>query len=84
LTALANLASELLTSSWYLGDEVIRLLVAVLKQTVAPVGDVLIPNACESLAAVQMDVVPSYANEVIASLITLLQKKLHAIMPYFA
>ena len=66
LTALAHLASELLTSSRYLGDEVTRLLVAVLKQTVAPAGDVLILNACESLAAVQMVVVPSYANEVIA------------------
>ena len=29
----------------------------MLKQTVAPAGDVLILNACESLAAVQMDVV---------------------------
>ena len=67
LTALASLASELLTSSQPVpGDEVIRLLVAVLKEIVAPAGDVLILNACESLAAVQMDVVPSYANEVIA------------------
>ena len=62
LTALANLASELLTSSRYLGDEVIRLLVAVLKQTVAPASDVLILNACESLAAVQMDVVDDELN----------------------
>ena len=74
LTALANLASEL----------VIRLLVAVLKQTVAPASDVLILNACESLAAVQMDgCLPMLMKLLQSSVITLLEKKLHAIMPYF-
>jgi len=62
---LAGLADELIAPGQYLGDEVIRLIVAVLRHSY-PRTHILLLNACESLAAVQMDTVPSYAEELLA------------------
>ena len=62
---LASLAGELIAPGQYLGDEVIRLVLAVLRLSY-PRTHILLLNACESLAAVQMDTVPGYAEELLA------------------